>query len=249
MASEIRTGPLALMTSSDESRAREAGQKIIARALKERRRFRRVHVAVTGRLYIPATQEETICTVEDISPGDASLLCQLKEEPKGRAVIYLDTLGRFEGPIVRAKRGSFVMTFTCSLQKREKLADQLMLDMNRHLLDGADLRRFDRVEASTGSITHFTRSTGDQIRCEVIDLSLSGVSLRSEFRPPLGEHVLIGHRAGRVARHHEDGIGIEFLGTSLAAGNGGESQPAPVRPLVSPASRVAAAPVAAARRR
>jgi hypothetical protein len=120
--------------------------------------------------------------------------------------------------------------------------------MNRHLLDGAELRRFDRVEASTGSITHFTRSTGDQIRCEVIDLSLSGVSLRSEFRPPLGEHVLIGHRAGRVARHHEDGIGIEFLGTSLVAGNGSESQPAPssLRPQASSGSR---APVAAALRR
>jgi hypothetical protein len=132
------------MTSTDDSRAREIGQKIIARALKERRRFRRVQVSVTGRLYIPATQEEAICTVEDISPGDASLLCQLRQEPKGRAVIYLDTLGRFEGPIVRAKSGSFVMTFTCSVQKREKLADQLMIEMNRQLLDDADLRRYDR---------------------------------------------------------------------------------------------------------
>jgi len=243
--------PIAPMTSSDESRAREAGQKVIARALKERRRFRRIHVAVTGRLYIPATQEEAVCTVEDISPGDASLLCQLREEPKGRAVIYLDTLGRFEGPIVRAKHGSFVMTFTCSVQKKEKLADQLMLEMNRHLLDGAELRRYDRVEPSTGGITHFTRSTGDQIRCEVIDLSLSGVSLRSEVRPPLGEHILIGHRAGRVAGHHEDGIGIEFLGVSVPVGSGGEIQPAtvPARPVASSASRVAAAPVAAARRR
>ena len=38
------------------------------------------------------------------------------EEPKGRAVIYLDTLGRFEGPVVRARSGGFVMTFSCSLQ-------------------------------------------------------------------------------------------------------------------------------------
>jgi hypothetical protein len=124
-----------------------------------------------------------------------------------------------------------------------------MLEMNGHLLDGADLRRFDRVEASTGSLTHFTRSTGDQVRCEVIDLSLSGVSLRTEFKPPLGEHILIGHRAGRVARHHEDGIGIEFLGATVPAGN--ESQPAsaPFRPLASSASRGGAAPVAIARRR
>src|SRR5258706_15308088 len=118
------------MNASDKNTVKEAAEKVLARALKERRRFRRVNVAIPGRLYIPATQEEAICTVEDISPGDASLLCELRQEPKGRAVIYLDTLGRFEGPIVRARSGSFVMTFTCSVQKREKLAVQLMIEMH-----------------------------------------------------------------------------------------------------------------------
>ena len=57
------------------------GERCIARAMKERRKFRRVRVAVAGRLYVPATQEEGICTIEDISPGDASLLCELKQAP------------------------------------------------------------------------------------------------------------------------------------------------------------------------
>src|SRR5262249_16027519 len=153
--------PVSRMKSLEELHISEAGQKIIARAQKERRRFRRVHVSITGRLYMPANDEETICTVEDISPGDACLLCELREEPKGRAVIYLDTLGRFEGHIVRARNGAFVMTFSCSLPKREKLADQLTLEMNRHLFSEADLRRYDRVESAAGSFTHFTRSTGE----------------------------------------------------------------------------------------
>ena len=229
------------MTSQDESTAKEAGQKVVARALKERRRFRRVHVSITGRLYIPATQEEAICTVEDISPGDACILCELREEPKGRAVIYLDTLGRFEGPVVRARSGGFIMTFSCSLQKREKLADQLTLEMNRHLMSEADLRRYDRVEATNGSYTHYTRSTGEQIRCEVLDLSLTGVSVRTDQKPPVGEHILIGHRAGRVVRHHGDGIGVEFLGVTLLGAHGvAESPPAaqPMRPLTAPAERM-----------
>jgi hypothetical protein len=229
------------MSSPDESRSKEAGQKIIARAMKERRRFRRIHVAIAGRLYIPATQEESICTVEDISPGDASLLCELKDEPKGRAVIYLETLGRFEGPIVRARNGSFVMTFSCSHQKREKLAEQLILELNRGLLDEADLRRFDRSEATPGSFMQFTRSTGEQIRCEVLDLSPVGVSVRTEIKPTLGEHILIGHRAGRVSRHHVDGVGIEFLGISPTA-HAAESTPAPAaaRPVAGPAARSSA---------
>jgi hypothetical protein len=227
------------MTNPDEDRAQDAGQKVIQRALKERRRFRRVAVAITGRLYIPATQEEAICTVEDISPGDACILCELREEPKGRAVIYLETLGRFEGPIVRARHGGFVMTFSCSLQKREKLADQLTLEMNRHLLSETDLRRYDRVEAANGSFTHYTRSTGEQIRCEVLDLSLTGVSVRTELKPPVGEHILIGHRAGRVARHHGDGIAVEFLGITVTDANAAQNPPviAPMRPAAKSSER------------
>ena len=193
-----------------------AGEAIIARALKERRRFRRVHLAVAGRLFVPATQEETVCTIDDISPGDAAVLCQLKNEPHGRVVIYLETMGRFEGPIVRRTKGGFVMAFSCSMQKRERLADQLTVELNRHLLSESDLRRYDRIEAASGSYTHFTRSTGEQVRCEVLDLSLTGVSVRCDMRPPVGEHILIGHRAGRIARHHADGIGIELFGVSSA---------------------------------
>jgi len=127
-----------------------------------------------------------------------------------------------------------VMTFSCSLQKREKLADQLTLEVNRHLLGDSDLRRYDRVEAVSGSYTHFTRSTGEQIRCEVLDLSLTGVSVRTEHRPPVGEHILIGHRAGRVARHHADGMGIEFLGLSFAPGSETDT---PQSPELTPPSR------------
>jgi hypothetical protein len=216
------------MNPVNENQLREAGQKVIARALREKRRFRRVKLPLTGRLYVPETQEESNCAVEDISPGDASLLCTLKEEPRGRAVLYLDSLGRFEGPIVRSNDGGFVMTFSCSLQKREKLADQLSFEMNRHLLTESELRRSDRVEANGGSITHFTRSTGEQVRCEVIDLSLTGVSLRTDMRPPVGEHILVGHRAGRVARFHGDGIGVEFLGSSPGGEIAPEFQVAPV---------------------
>jgi hypothetical protein len=229
--------------SSEEDRMSEAGQKVIERASKERRRFRRVSINVTGRLYVPATEEEAMCTVQDISPGDVALRCDLKEEPTGRAVIYLDNLGRFEGPIIRSANGGFVMTFSCSLQKREKLADQLTLEVNRHLLGDTDLRRYDRIEAVSGSYTHFTRSTGEQIRCEVLDLSLTGVSVRTEHRPPVGEHILIGHRAGRVARHHTDGMGIEFLGLSFAPGS--ETDTPQSADLTPPSRPIAAKPASA----
>ena len=194
--------------------AAAAGEQPIERARKERRRYRRVQLAITGRLYVPATQEEAVCTVENISPGDVAIACQLKQEPQGNVVIYLDNFGRVEGSIVRRTDTGFALSFNCSAQKRERLTDQLTLALNRGLVGDSALRHYDRAPVASGNYTQFTRASGEQIRCEVIDFSLTGISLRTEQRPPVGEHILIGHRAGRIARHHGDGVGVEFLGLS-----------------------------------
>jgi hypothetical protein len=45
-----------------------------------------------------------------------------------------------------------------------------------------------------------------------MDISASGVSLKTDIRPTIGEFVLIAQMAGRIARHHEQGVGIEFVG-------------------------------------
>jgi len=50
------------------------------------------------------------------------------------------------------------------------------------------------------------------VKCEVLDLSPTGVSVKTAIRPLVGEFVLIGQLAGRIARHHADGIGIQFVG-------------------------------------
>jgi hypothetical protein len=48
---------------------------------------------------------------------------------------------------------------------------------------------------------------------------LSGVSLKTDARPPLGEVVLIGQMAGKVVRHHLEGIAIEFVGPPAEKAN------------------------------
>ena len=87
----------------------------------------------------------------------------------------------------------------------------------------------------------------------MLDLSLTGVSVRTEHRPPVGEHILIGHRAGRVARHHTDGMGIEFLGLSFAPGSETDTPQSadltpPSRPIAAKPASAKAAPAGSAGR-
>ena len=189
-------------------------EPVIAKARAERRRFKRIRVDLPGRLFVPAEEREARCTVIDLSPGGAAIDCEIAPTQDAQVVLYVDGFGRFEGTMVRPQRGGFGVRFNCSPLKRQRIAEQLMLFLNKALVDPSVLRRHER--APTKGFTRFTRADGQLIRCEVLDLSTSGVSVKTDIRPPIGEYVLIGQMAGRVARHHESGIGIEFVGGAVA---------------------------------
>lgn len=188
---------------------------VVARSKADRRRFRRVPVDLPGKLFIPATSQEYSCTVVDMSPGGASITCEVELLPDTQVVLYANAFGRFEGQVVRREGYNFGLRFLSTALKRERTAEQLTLHMNRSLLSEADLRRDDRAPAR--GLTRFVRYDGQVVACEVLDLSMGGVSVKTDIKPPVGEFVLIGQLAGRVARHHEDGIGIEFVGAANAS--------------------------------
>jgi len=175
----------------------------------ERRRFKRVPVELSGRLFIPSESREARCKVMDMSPGGARVASDVVLEAGTQIVVYIDGFGRFEGSVARSDGTTFGIQFSCSAHKRERVAEQLTLYLNGGSLDESSLRRHDRTP--TQGLARFTRANGEVVNCEVLDLSLSGVSLATEIKPPVGEFVLIGQMAGRVARHHERGIGIEFV--------------------------------------
>ena len=201
--------------------AMKDAEPVTAKAGAERRRFRRVRVDLPGRLFIPADSREARCTVVDLSPGGAAVTCETVLEAGTTLVLYVDGFGRFEGNVVRRDGFGFGMAFVCTPSKRERTAEQLILFLNKNLVDDSVLRRHER--SSQKGFAKFTRADGQIVQCEIMDMSVGGVSLKTDARPPIGEFVLIAQVAGRVARHHADGIGIEFVGQDKISDPGSNS--------------------------
>lgn len=195
--------------------AMKDAEPVVAKAGAERRRFRRVRVDLPGRLFIPADSREARCTIADLSPGGAAIVCEMVPEPGTPVVLYVDGFGRFEGSVVRRDGYGFGIAFVGTPSKRERTAEQLILFLNKTLVDDSVLRRHER--SSQKGFAKFTRADGSVVQCEVMDISVGGVSLKTDVKPTIGEFVLIAQIAGRVARHHADGIGIEFVGQDKAA--------------------------------
>ncbi|HEX3667145.1 MAG TPA: PilZ domain-containing protein [Rhizomicrobium sp.] len=180
----------------------------IAKAIAERRRHERVQVDLAGRLFLPGDGREASCRIVEMSAEGAQVVCEIVPETGTFAILYIEGFGRFETEVVRAEWDRFAVVLRCSPLKQTRVAELLQQVMQGGNLNQPLLRRHERMESE--GIAHFTRSSGQIIACEVLDLSLSGVSLKSEIKPPIGEIVMIGQMSGRVVRHHESGVGVEF---------------------------------------
>ena len=176
----------------------------------ERRRFRRVKLDLAGRLFLPADAREAQCTILDMSPGGVAVASETVPELGSSVVLYVDSFGRFEGKGVRRDEAGFGVAFVCTPSKRERVAEQLILFLNKGLSDDSVLRRHGK--SNRKEFAKFTRADGQIVHGEVTDISVTGVSLKTAVIPPIGEFVLIAQIAGRVARHYADGVGIDFVG-------------------------------------
>lgn len=174
----------------------------------DQRSFQRVSVNLPGRLMLP-NHDEYECTVLDMSPGDANFICAARPRMGERIIAYVDHLGRIEGNVAILNNEGFAITLTATDRKREKLAAQLTWIANKHELGLPEDRRHNRL-TPRNTRTEITLDDGRRYPCRIIDLSLSGAAVDIDVRPALGTPVQLGNMKGRVVRHFQEGVAIEF---------------------------------------
>jgi len=187
-------------SSDSETPSNEAPQKTSM----ERRRHRRIAMKLNVRFLLQDGSEHN-GSVADISVGGMAIKCDVRPSEGTIVIAYVQDLGRLEGLVSRVDDMGFAVRLTLSALRRDKLEERLS---NGHKPAGADGRLHER-EATAG-VTRIVRGDGREIPCRVIDLSLGGVSVETAEWPALGEQVMVGKMRGRVVRHHEVGIAIEF---------------------------------------
>jgi hypothetical protein len=188
--------------------ATEQRQAAVLPLSQERRRHQRVKVSLLGR-YMLEDRREFPCQTLNMSPGGAALIATVLPQVGEHVVAYIDHIGRIEGRCVRHIENGFAMTIAGTVRRRDKLADQLTWFANRGVLGLPEDRRHDRFSLRDPRST-LTLPTGVTVPCRVLDVSLSGAAVAADVRLPIGSPVTLGRTLGRVVRHLDGGLAIEF---------------------------------------
>ena len=125
----------------------------------------------------------------------------------GTSVIaYLEDIGRVDGTLETITEGGFYIAFNLTGPRRERMERRL------EWFDNADpAGRRDKRFVPETSVSQITLSDGREYACEVLDISISGASIKTDVLPSIGTYLSLGKMRGRVVRFTADGIGIEFM--------------------------------------
>lgn len=179
-------------------------------AAPDKRRHQRVSVALLGR-YMLADRREFPCQTVDMSPGGVRITCAVGGKIGERIVLYLEQIGRLEGVIVRhPTSNSLAARLNATPRKRDKIASQLTWLANRDSLGLPEGRTHERLTPINAGVAVKIEG-GREIPARLIDVSMSGAALATTLELPIGSNVVIGTTPGKVVRHFEGGIGVQFM--------------------------------------
>jgi hypothetical protein len=174
----------------------------------EKRAADRIHAQLTAAIFLASDESEIACTIENLSVNGAGIRCETRFEAGTALVLYIQGFGRFEAAVERSEQDYLGVSFNCGTLKRQRLAEQLLSYLKNGGVTKTHLRRHERTP--TASLGELTLEDGSILSGKVQDVSLLGVSIKTDQRPALGSTVHVGKTLGRVVRHHADGIGVQF---------------------------------------
>lgn len=176
----------------------------------ERRKHRRVRLTLPGR-FMRENKQEYPCKLRDISDSGAAITAAVELDIGEHIIAYFEHIGGLEGVVVRTFDGGFAIELRITQHKREKLASQLAwLGGNRHESPPQPYRRHERI-ATDKTTTTLQLAEGITTQVTVLDVSISGASVKTEARPAIGSEVVLGKLRAKIVRHHPEGLGLEFI--------------------------------------
>jgi len=173
----------------------------------DRRTYRRIRLPLDAR-FLLNDEREFPAKLRTISAGEAVIDCEAPVKRGDKVILYIDHIGRMEGIVKATASKAIRVYFDVRRSRRARMADTLIRLVNRGTHD-FERRRAIRIRQNRAAKAEL--EDGSTVDCRILDISVTGASVAINPRPDIGRVMIIGKMRGRVVRHHESGIGLEFI--------------------------------------
>lgn len=181
-------------------------------------RQRAVDVMVDGTYVLPNWYDPQgrlrtfACRATRVSPFRMMVEAPVVGKVGDSLTSYFQDFGNLEGTISDTMSGGLLFELEMTRSMRAKLAEKLIwLEKKRKdPTSVTDSRKNPRFIPKASQST-VTLADGTVHGCFIIDVSLSGVAVAAQIRPPVGMPLAVGACVGRVNRHLADGFAVSFV--------------------------------------
>ncbi len=134
--------------------------------------------------YMRPDQQEYPCQVGTIDISKIEVIADHEVEFGEHIVAYLDQIGRIEGLVSARHEGGFTISLALSGTRLERFQKRLEWLNNRDDSDEAEQRRHARYQPSD-SASQLILPDGRNYPCEILDISVSGSSVKVDVIPSI----------------------------------------------------------------
>ena len=180
---------------------------ILQKSAADNRELLRVPVALEGMIFAGGNPQE--CQIMDLSAGGARLRRDSPIILAGELLLYIKGFGRFRAQVVRSSDTEVAVRFIVDNDAVQALLNGLANYVKGLTSAQTKLRKEVRIPTSIAAVCRMP--DGAAIPCEIIDASMSGMSIRIGERPRIGSLVTLGRTKFRVVRHLSQGIAVQRL--------------------------------------
>ncbi len=154
-------------------------------------------------------KSEHACRLRELTTEQAIISSDAEVKQGEHIIAYIDEIGRIEGEVVDVDGRRFTLHLRLGEAGRKRLAEKIRWVEAKARGEGVEKRRYERYQPKDAR-SRIELEDGRSYPCEVIDISVSGASVRSPVMPAIGTLVKLGKTRGRVVRHHSEGFAVEF---------------------------------------
>lgn len=160
--------------------------------------------------FMAMDKQDYPCIVNTITETQMTFLTVGPAVTNYSFICYMDVVGRVPGTIVGRVEGGFIATINLTDARMGRVFERLEWYQNHRQAaqTSGDARAHDRQDAQVQA--ELRLMNGATYPCEILDVSFSGMAIRTNIEISIGSPISVGTLSGVVVRAEGQNIGIKF---------------------------------------